>query len=115
MEYSSIVIFYIYFLFACRKVKGKKIKEHKNISIFYISLPYMCIPLFCFFTRFETYDTNVHPPSRLGKRVRVAATNVLNINVSAANLETFVDSVLSWRTQLELEQKAIKLNEVKWL
>ncbi|XP_024958370.1 uncharacterized protein LOC102625672 isoform X2 [Citrus sinensis] len=61
--------------------------------------------------KFETYDTNVHPPSRLGKRVRVAATNVLNINVSAANLETFVDSVLSWRTQLELEQKAIKLNE----
>ncbi|KAK1591812.1 hypothetical protein Q3G72_014066 [Acer saccharum] len=61
--------------------------------------------------KFETYDTNVHPPLRLGKRVRVAATNILNINVSAANLETFVETILSWRRQLELEQKAIKLNE----
>ncbi|KAK3187934.1 hypothetical protein Dsin_027495 [Dipteronia sinensis] len=61
--------------------------------------------------KFETYDTNIHPPLRLGKRVRVAATNILNINVSAANLETFVETILSWRRQLELEQKAIKLNE----
>jgi len=44
--------------------------------------------------------------------VRVAATNMLNINVSAANLETFVGSILSWRRQLELEKKATKLNEV---
>lgn len=68
----------------------------------YISLPF----------RFETYDTNAHQPSRLGKRVRVAATNILNVNVSAANLETLVGSILSWRRQLELEQKAAKLNEV---
>ncbi|XP_062178337.1 uncharacterized protein LOC133883124 isoform X2 [Alnus glutinosa] len=61
--------------------------------------------------KFETYDTNVHQASKLGKRVRVAATNILNINVSAANLETFVGSILSWRKQLELEQKAAKLNE----
>ncbi|KAL5782083.1 hypothetical protein ACOSP7_007112 [Xanthoceras sorbifolium] len=61
--------------------------------------------------KFETYDTSVQPPPRLGKRVRVAATNILNINVSAANLETFVETILSWRRQLELEQKAIKLNE----
>ncbi|KAG2726780.1 hypothetical protein I3760_01G128300 [Carya illinoinensis] len=61
--------------------------------------------------KFETYDTNAHQPSRLGKRVRVAATNILNVNVSAANLETLVGSILSWRRQLELEQKAAKLNE----
>jgi vacuolar protein sorting-associated protein 13A/C len=64
------------------------------------------------FSRLETYDTNIHQPSKLGKRVRVAATNTLNINVSAANLDTFAGSILSWRRQLELEKKATKLIEV---
>ncbi|XP_050216889.1 uncharacterized protein LOC126667840 isoform X2 [Mercurialis annua] len=61
--------------------------------------------------KFETYDNNVHPPSKLAKRVRVAATSILNANISAANLETFVGTILSWRKQLELDQKARKLNE----
>lgn len=63
--------------------------------------------------RFETYETNLHPTPGLGKRVRIAATSVLNINVSAANLETFSEAMLSWRRQNELEQKASKTNEVK--
>ncbi|KAK3025351.1 hypothetical protein RJ639_043860, partial [Escallonia herrerae] len=62
--------------------------------------------------KFETYDTNVHPPSRLGKRARIAATSTMNINLSAANLEAFTETVISWRRQRELEQKAAKLNEV---
>ncbi|KAJ6768459.1 hypothetical protein OIU74_022180, partial [Salix koriyanagi] len=61
--------------------------------------------------KLETYDNNVNPPSRLAKRVRVAATSIMNINVSAANLETFIGTILSWRKQLELDQKAMKLNE----
>ncbi|KAB2604886.1 hypothetical protein D8674_042145 [Pyrus ussuriensis x Pyrus communis] len=61
--------------------------------------------------KFETYDTNVHSPSKFGKTVRIAATSILNLNVSAANLETFIGSVLSWKRQLELEQKAMKINE----
>ncbi|XP_017974971.1 PREDICTED: uncharacterized protein LOC18603726 [Theobroma cacao] len=61
--------------------------------------------------KFETYEANVHAPSRLGKRMRIAATNILNINVSAANLDTLVETILSWRRQLELEQKATKLIE----
>ncbi|KAJ7955294.1 calcium-dependent lipid-binding family protein [Quillaja saponaria] len=61
--------------------------------------------------KFETYDTSVHPPSRLGKRFRIAATSILNINVSAVNLENFVGSICSWRRELELDQKAVKLNE----
>ncbi|CAK9187594.1 unnamed protein product [Ilex paraguariensis] len=61
--------------------------------------------------KFETYDTNLQPPSRLGKRARVAATSILNINISVANLDTFTDTVISWRRQRELEQKAIKQNE----
>lgn len=44
--------------------------------------------------------------------MRIAATSILNLNVSAANLETFIGSILSWRRQLELEQKAMKINEV---
>lgn len=44
--------------------------------------------------------------------MRIAATSVVNINVSAANLETFIGTILSWRRQLDLEQKAKKINEV---
>lgn len=61
--------------------------------------------------KFETYSTNDHKPSRIGKRVRVAATTMLNINVTAANLERLVETIVSWRRMLELEQKSAKLNE----
>ncbi|KAM1171463.1 hypothetical protein ACFX2G_022182 [Malus domestica] len=61
--------------------------------------------------KFETYGTNVHLPSKFGKTLRIAATSILNLNVSAAILETFIGSVLSWRKQLELEQKAMKISE----
>ncbi|KEH32375.1 calcium-dependent lipid-binding-like protein [Medicago truncatula] len=60
--------------------------------------------------KFETFDTNAQPPFGLGKRIRISATSILNVNVSAANLESFVGSVHSWRRQLEFEQKASKLN-----
>ncbi|PRQ39555.1 putative vacuolar protein sorting-associated protein [Rosa chinensis] len=61
--------------------------------------------------KFETYDSNVRSPSEFGKTMRIAATSIVNINVSAANLETFVGTILSWRRQLDLEQKAKKINE----
>lgn len=64
--------------------------------------------------RFETFDTNAQSPLGLGKRIRISATSILNVNISAANLESFVGSILSWRRQLELEQKASKLNAVKF-
>jgi len=64
--------------------------------------------------RFETFDTNAQSPSGVGKRVRISATSILNVNVSAANLESFVGSILSWRQQLELEEKTSKLNAVKF-
>ncbi|XP_019431159.1 PREDICTED: uncharacterized protein LOC109338390 isoform X1 [Lupinus angustifolius] len=60
--------------------------------------------------KFETYDNNAQSQLGLGKRVRISATSILNVNVSAANLESFVGSILSWRRQLELEQKASKLH-----
>ncbi|GAB2300237.1 hypothetical protein Dimus_034275 [Dionaea muscipula] len=61
--------------------------------------------------KFETYDTCAHPTPGLGKRVRVAATSILNVNVSAANIDSFIESIISWRRQRELEEKAAKLNE----
>ncbi|XP_052204938.1 uncharacterized protein LOC127809843 isoform X2 [Diospyros lotus] len=59
--------------------------------------------------KFETYDTNVQGLSKLGKRARIAATTTLNINLSAVNLDTFLETIVSWRRQRELEQKGIKL------
>lgn len=65
--------------------------------------------LLFFIYRLETYETNLHPPSRVGTRVRVAATNILNINLSAANLDVLGQAVESWRKQRELEKKAVKI------
>ncbi|RAL47445.1 hypothetical protein DM860_013410 [Cuscuta australis] len=61
--------------------------------------------------KFETYETNIQSSSSLGKRLRIAATSILNINISASNLGTLAQTVNSWRKQRELEQKAIKLLE----
>ncbi|KAI3684030.1 hypothetical protein L1987_84552 [Smallanthus sonchifolius] len=61
--------------------------------------------------KFETYDTNGQSQSRLGKRARIAATSILNINISTANIDTFVETITSWRRLRELEQKAIKSDE----
>ncbi|XP_075085926.1 uncharacterized protein LOC107782497 [Nicotiana tabacum] len=63
--------------------------------------------------KFETYETNLHPPSRVGTRVRVAATSILNINLSAANIDVLGQAVESWRKQRELEKKAIKIKEAR--
>ncbi|MFS7909478.1 putative vacuolar protein sorting-associated protein [Helianthus anomalus] len=61
--------------------------------------------------KFETYDTNEQSQSRLGKRARIAATSILNMNISTANIDTFVEMIASWRRLRELEQKAIKSDE----
>ncbi|KAL1372338.1 hypothetical protein AAHE18_01G196400 [Arachis hypogaea] len=60
--------------------------------------------------KFESYDTNVQSEFGVGKRIRMSATSILNVNISAASLDTFVGSILSWRRQMELEEKASKLN-----
>jgi vacuolar protein sorting-associated protein 13A/C len=57
--------------------------------------------------KFETYDASGHPPARLIKRARIAATSILNINVSAANLDCLAETIISWGRHIELEQKAI--------
>ncbi|PKI62680.1 hypothetical protein CRG98_016951 [Punica granatum] len=64
--------------------------------------------------KLETYATNEQTSTVPGKRVRVSATSILNINLSAANLETFADTAVSWRRVMELEEKAVKLHQVIW-
>ena len=44
--------------------------------------------------------------------MRVAATSILNINITAANLDTFTETMVSWRRERELSQKAMTLTEV---
>ncbi|TKY63208.1 hypothetical protein E2542_SST13076 [Spatholobus suberectus] len=84
-----------------RERRGEKGTTRRGIfDLFRVS-----VPIF-----FETCDTNVQSPSGLGKRVRISAISIFNVNVSAANLESFVGSVLSWRQQLDLDRKALKLN-----
>ncbi|CAI9779714.1 unnamed protein product [Fraxinus pennsylvanica] len=61
--------------------------------------------------KYETYDTNLHQPSGIGKRMRIAATSILNVNLSAANLDTLEQTIDSWKRQRELEEKAIRLIE----
>ena len=63
--------------------------------------------------RFDTSDTSTRQTPGLGKTLRIAATTILNLNVSAANLDTFAEAVVSWCRQREIEQKAVKLNEVR--
>ncbi|XP_038986983.1 uncharacterized protein LOC103722332 isoform X2 [Phoenix dactylifera] len=59
----------------------------------------------------ETYDTSEHPPSKVGKRVRVAAASTVNLNVSAANLETLTETLVSWSRHNDLEQKSSRRSE----
>ncbi|KAI3834068.1 hypothetical protein MKX03_035864 [Papaver bracteatum] len=61
--------------------------------------------------KFETYRSNEHVQPRIVKKVRVAATSIFNINISAANLKTFAEATESWRRHAELEQKSAKPNE----
>lgn len=61
--------------------------------------------------KFETYDTTEQSQSTIGKRARVAATSIVNINISAASIDTLAETMVSWRRLKELEQKAIKLDE----
>lgn len=56
--------------------------------------------------KYEAYDANSDLPLRVGKRVRITATNIVNLNITSANVETFVGSILAWRSQIEHEQKA---------
>uniref|UniRef100_A0A0D9VFX1 C2 domain-containing protein n=1 Tax=Leersia perrieri TaxID=77586 RepID=A0A0D9VFX1_9ORYZ len=61
--------------------------------------------------KFETYDTSKHPPSKVGKRIRVAATSPLNVNLSSANIDLLVETLISWRRQIDLEIKSSIRNQ----
>lgn len=56
--------------------------------------------------KYEAYDAISDLPLRVGKRVRITATNVVNLNITSANVETLVGSILAWRKQVDHEQQA---------
>ncbi|KAK1259991.1 hypothetical protein QJS04_geneDACA015489 [Acorus gramineus] len=58
----------------------------------------------------ETFAINESLPPRIGKRIRIAATSTVNINISSANLESLAESIISWRKQVELEKIPTKSN-----
>lgn len=47
--------------------------------------------------------------------MRIAATSILNVNLSAANIDTLAQTMDSWRKQMEHEEKAMRLYEVLFL
>ncbi|XP_043726204.1 uncharacterized protein LOC122672780 isoform X2 [Telopea speciosissima] len=61
--------------------------------------------------KFETYNNNLDISTRNGKQVRIAATSIVNVNISAANIETLAETIVSWRRQAEFKQKSVKLYE----
>lgn len=61
--------------------------------------------------RLETYDVSEHPP-KVAKRIRVAATTPVNLNISAASLETLIETSVSWNRQTKLETISSKRSEV---
>ncbi|KAJ4956285.1 hypothetical protein NE237_013068 [Protea cynaroides] len=61
--------------------------------------------------KFETYKNNLDISSGVGKRVRVAATSIVNVNISAVTIETLAETIVSWGRQADFEQKSVKLNE----
>ncbi|XP_078179744.1 uncharacterized protein LOC144573852 isoform X2 [Carex rostrata] len=62
--------------------------------------------------KLETYDVSEHPP-KVGKRIRVAATTPVNLNISAAGLEALIETSVSWNRQNELETISSKRSEEK--
>lgn len=62
--------------------------------------------------RLETYYTSKNSQSKVGKQIRFSATTSLNLNVSAANLETLTETIVSWGRQNDVEHKSSKKVEV---
>lgn len=60
----------------------------------------------CGLNRFESYDISAEASLKVGKRFRITAANVVNINLSSAAVDALVGAALSWRKQGEFEQKA---------
>ncbi|CAL9040995.1 unnamed protein product [Musa banksii] len=58
--------------------------------------------------KLETYYTSKNSQSKVGKQIRFSATTSLNLNVSAANLETLTETIVSWGRQNDVEHKSSK-------
>lgn len=62
----------------------------------------LCVGL----TRFESYDISAEASLKIGKRFRISAANIVNVNLTSASVDALVGAALSWRKQVEFEEKA---------
>lgn len=50
----------------------------------------------------------------VSKQIRFSATSALNVNISAANLETLTETIVSWGRQNDVEHKLLRKSEVMY-
>eukprot|EP00250_Pteridium_aquilinum_P021886 c25256_g1_i1 orf=924-13886(-) len=56
--------------------------------------------------KYESHNSESGAAFKVGKRIRITSTSIVNVNVTSANVDVLVDSLVSWKRQCELEQKA---------
>ncbi|CAM6102066.1 unnamed protein product [Calypogeia fissa] len=63
--------------------------------------------------KFESYDISAEASLRIGKRFRISAANIVNVNLTSAAIDALVGAALSWRKQVEFEEKARMVLQVE--
>ncbi|KAL2613699.1 hypothetical protein R1flu_025391 [Riccia fluitans] len=62
--------------------------------------------------KYESHGATTEAALKIGKRFRISAANVVNVNVTSAAVDTLVGAVLAWRKQAEFEEKARMVMQV---
>ncbi|KAL3679175.1 hypothetical protein R1sor_022131 [Riccia sorocarpa] len=63
--------------------------------------------------KYESHGASTEASLKIGKRFRISAANVVNVNASSAAVDTLVGAVLAWRKQAEFEEKARMVMQVE--
>ncbi|WOL14400.1 hypothetical protein Cni_G23180 [Canna indica] len=61
--------------------------------------------------KMETYHSSKNSQPMVGKHIRFSATSSLNLNISAANLDTLTETIVSWGRQNDVEHKSSRRSE----
>eukprot|EP00249_Psilotum_nudum_P032136 c47316_g1_i1 orf=1-456(+) len=57
--------------------------------------------------KYESYDKNSELGLKVGKQVRITAANIVNLNVTSANVDALVGAMLTWQKHAEIGQQAM--------
>ncbi|PTQ34792.1 hypothetical protein MARPO_0076s0036 [Marchantia polymorpha] len=63
--------------------------------------------------KYESYDNTAEASLKVGKRFRITAANVVNVNMTSAAIDSLVGAMLAWRKQVEFEEKARMVMQVE--